>query len=133
MDNLNRFNKKYNVGLPKQQGRNILVQNLTSAQVENYFKNINKNQGLRNPLHMFLENNFKDLKWQQRIFFDGILSVQKKSVDKSLYSHLAKTNLLESNKDNINDQRDANSTYRKEHIQIEEGWNKIAKTLANQT
>ena len=66
LGNLNRFDKKYNVGLPKQQGRNTLVQNLTSAQVENYFKNIKKNQGLHNPLHMFIENNFKDLKWQQR-------------------------------------------------------------------
>ena len=129
LGNLKRFNKKYNVGLPKQQGRNILIQNLTSAQVESYFKNIKKNQGLRNPLHMFIEDNLKDLKWQQRQFFDGILDAQKKSVDNSLDSNLAKTSLLESNKDSINDQRDANSTYRKEHIQIEEGWNKIAKNI----
>ena len=37
--------------------------------------------------------------------------------------------MLESKKDSINDQRDANSTYKKEHIEIEEGWNKIAKNI----
>ena len=50
-------------------------------------------------------------------------------VDNSVYSNLTKTSLLESNKDSINDQRDTNSTYKKEHIEIEEGWNKIAKNI----
>ena len=80
--------------MPKQQGRNIWVQNLTSAQVENYFKNIGKKQSLFNPLHMIIENNFKDLKWQQRQFFDGILDVQKKLGKNSLSSNLAKTSLF---------------------------------------
>ena len=115
--------------MPKQQGRNIWVQNLTSAQVENYFKNIEKKQGLFNPLHMIIENNFKDLKWQQRQFFDGILDVQKKLGKNSLSSNLAKTSLFQSNRDSINDQRDANSVNKKEHFEIEEGWNKITKSI----
>ena len=78
---------------------------------------------------MFIENNFKALTWQQRQFFDGILDAQKKSVDNSFYSNLTKASLLESNKDSINDQRDANSTYKKEHTEIEEVWNEITKNI----
>ena len=77
LGNLNRINKKYNVGLPKELGKIFLVQNLTSAQVENYFKNIKKNPGPCNSFHMFIKNKSKDLKWQQRQLFDEIFDTQK--------------------------------------------------------
>ena len=54
----------------------------------------------------------------------------KKLVDNSLYFNLAKTSLLESNKDSNIDQSDANSTYKKELMEIDEGWNKSTKIIA---
>ena len=73
LGNLNRFSDSYNINIKRSKSKDIFVENLTSAQIENYFGNIKRNQSTKQPIPYFIERNFKDLKWQQRNFFERIL------------------------------------------------------------
>ena len=46
---------------------------IASAQVECYFSNLKRNQGLKQHISHFIKNRFEELQWQQRRFFDGII------------------------------------------------------------
>ena len=127
LGNLKRFSTNYKMDTPLSNERNSLCQNATSAQVEGYFSNLKRNQGLRQPIQNFIQNTYTDLLWHQRRYFDGILEGHSNSLimemsQKELKSFIA----IDKGKPTS---KDANIRVK----QIEAQWNKRRKCSSEGT
>ncbi|XP_066911972.1 uncharacterized protein [Clytia hemisphaerica] len=109
LGNLTRFRANNQEEQQPSASKSIMKSNTTTAQVEGYFSNLKRLQGLNQPIPEFIENTYRDLHWQQRQFYDMLVHGQ----DKFVLERTPKIN----NEDFIP----------RKAPKVEEGWNKKTK------